>query len=117
MPIIDVTCSPRVDETSRRLLADLLPDIVSRAVACRDEPYDGHLQPGDVMIRFRDVRPDDRFDLDVVVEIHSKWTEDRAVDRQGRVERVTDEVARALPADHLVGVLLNLPVAAWAQSA
>jgi hypothetical protein len=38
----------------KRLLADALPHIVSVAVECVAEPYDGQLQPGDVILRFRD---------------------------------------------------------------
>ncbi|WP_036502539.1 MULTISPECIES: hypothetical protein [Nocardia] len=116
MPLIDVTCSPRVSDESKRRLVEELPHIVSVAVACAAEPYDGCLQPGDVLVRCRSAEPADRFDIDVLIEVQSKWFEDRAADRDRRAAHIRDEVARILPAGHLVGVYLSLPVAAWAQT-
>lgn len=51
MPLIDVTCGARAGDAVRSRLAEVLPAAVSIAVACGDEPYDGNLQPGDVLIR------------------------------------------------------------------
>ncbi|PPJ27431.1 hypothetical protein C5E45_14165 [Nocardia nova] len=116
MPLIDITCAPRVSDDSKRRLVEELPHIVSVAVACAAEPYDGRLQPGDVLIRCRSAEPGHRFDIDVLIEVKSKWFEDRAADRDRRVAHIHDEVARILPAGHLVGVYLSLPVAAWAQT-
>ncbi|NKY86881.1 hypothetical protein [Nocardia veterana] len=116
MPLVDITCAHRVtDDATRRLVAEL-PHIVSVAVACADEPYDGCLQPGDVLVRCRAAGPFDRFDLDVLIEVHSKWFPDRAADRQRRAEQIHDAAVRLLPAGYLVGVYLSLPVAAWAQT-
>ncbi|AHH19239.1 hypothetical protein NONO_c44550 [Nocardia nova SH22a] len=116
MPLIDITCSPRVTDDAKRRLADELPHIVSVAVACAAEPYDGCLRPGDVLVRFRGADPFDRFDIDVLIEVRSKWFADRAADRDRRVAHIRDEVARIVPAGHLIGVYLSLPVAAWAQT-
>ncbi|MFY0408802.1 hypothetical protein [Solicola sp. PLA-1-18] len=116
MPLVDVTCSEAVSEQVRRAVADALPHLVSLAVKCPAEPYDGELQAGDVVVRFRDVGPIDRFDLDVLVEIGSKWDEYRARDRNGRAERVRAGVQELVGSGLLVGVYLRLPVAGWAQS-
>ena len=64
VPLIDVTCGPRVTDDTRERLAQALPHAVSLAVECRDEPYDRNLQPGDVVIRFHAVGPFDRFDIE-----------------------------------------------------
>ncbi|PSR63542.1 hypothetical protein C8259_12895 [Nocardia nova] len=40
----------------------------------------------------------------------------RSVYAHSRAAHIHDEVARILPAGHLVGVYLRLPVAAWAQT-
>ncbi|MGL5442861.1 MAG: hypothetical protein ACRDDJ_10375, partial [[Mycobacterium] stephanolepidis] len=73
MPLIDITCGPAVTDDTRASLAEVLPHAVSLAVQCTDEPYDHRLQPGDVLIRFHEVGPFDRFDIDVLVEVKSKW--------------------------------------------
>src|SRR5439155_371681 len=78
VPLIDVTCGARVTDSVRSQLAEVLPAAVSIAVACGDEPYDGNPQPGDVLIRFHDAGPFDRFDLDVLIEVKSKFFADRA---------------------------------------
>lgn len=115
MPLIDVTCSPDITDDARRTLARVLPDVVSKAVECLDEPYDGKLRPGDVTIRFHDVGPFDRFDVDVLIEVRSKWFADRAEDRERRVAQIHDAVAESIQVDQ-VGVYLSLPVAAWEQT-
>lgn len=116
MPVIEVTCSSRVSSAVKRSLAGALPEIVSAAVECAAEPFDGDLQVGDVVLRFHDSGPLDRFDLDVLIDVRSKWFEDRAADRQRRVDEIRDRSAAVLPRGLVVGVLLSLPVAAWAQS-
>ena len=50
MPLIDITCGPAVTDHTRGHLAEILPEIVSTAIQCSDEPYDRNLQPGDVLI-------------------------------------------------------------------
>ncbi|MBN3513203.1 hypothetical protein [Mycolicibacterium nivoides] len=117
MPLIDVTCGARVTDSVRSQLAEVLPAAVSIAVACGDEPYDGNLQPGDVLIRFHDAGPFDRFDLDVLIEVKSKFFADRAEDRQAGADAVLAAAQTAIGAGCQIGVYLTLPVAAWSQTA
>lgn len=116
MPIVDVTLARSDDAGVRAELARRLPHEVSLAVACADEPYDGELRPGDVILRFHDAGSLDEIGLDVLVEVRSKWFEDRAADRQRRVDDIRTAVGRCVPAGWTVGVYLSLPVAAWAQT-
>lgn len=116
MPIVEVTCSSRIDEESLARLAELLPHAVSLAVECPEEPYDHDLEPGDVEICFRTRGPHDVSGLDVLVEVRSKWFESRARDRQERCDRLCSRLVEALGTDS-VGVYLALPVAAWGQGA
>ncbi|MEG8279988.1 MULTISPECIES: hypothetical protein [Streptomyces] len=114
MPLVEITCAPHVPEETLRELAAVLPHLVSLAVECPEEPYDGDLQPGDVELRFRRLGPLDRSGLDVVVEVRSKWFESRAADRQDRVDGLHDAITAATGLRD-VGVYLSLPVAAWSQ--
>ena len=68
MPLIDVTHDESVGEETLRRLAEVLPDLVSEAVECPEEPWTGRLGPGDIEIRFRKKSVLDVGDLDVVVE-------------------------------------------------
>ncbi|WP_052863106.1 hypothetical protein [Streptomyces niger] len=111
---MEVTYAPHVPEATLRDLAAVLPHLVSQAVECPEEPYDGDLQPGDVEIRFRRLGPLDRSGLDVVVEVRSKWFESRAADRQERTDRLHAALASATGLREF-GVYLSLPVAAWSQ--
>src|SRR5687767_9040814 len=52
MPLIDVTYAETVPEGVLRGLASVLPEIVSEAVACPEEPRTGPLAAGDIEIRF-----------------------------------------------------------------
>jgi hypothetical protein len=115
MPLVEVTHSPVVSEQTLTKLADALAHVVSIAVHCPEEPYDGHLQPGDVEIRFHQLGPFDRSGLDVVIEVRSKWFESRDRNRQDRVDQLHRDVAAATGLENF-GVYLSLPVAAWAQS-
>ncbi|KAA5828300.1 hypothetical protein ABT337_03175 [Saccharopolyspora hirsuta] len=115
MPIIEITYAPHVTEETLRKLGDVLPHLVSVAVECPEEPYDGDLQPGDVEVRFRQLGPFDRSGgLDFVVEVRSKWFESRAANRQERVDLLHESIAKAIGQSDF-GVYLSLPVAAWAQ--
>ncbi|CAM5410173.1 hypothetical protein SALBM135S_01431 [Streptomyces alboniger] len=114
MPLIDVTYAPHVPESKLRELASVLPHLVSLAVECPEEPYDGDLRPGDVELRFRGLGPLDRCGLDVVIEVRSTYVESRAADRQDRVDRLHEAIRAATGLDDF-GVYLSLPVAAWAQ--
>ncbi|MFJ6656803.1 hypothetical protein ACIQNG_10620 [Streptomyces sp. NPDC091377] len=114
MPLVDVTYAAAVPEPVLRDLGAVLPHLVSEAVECPEEPYDGDLQPGDVELRFRALGPLDRSGLDVVIEVRSKWFESRAANRQERVDGLWEAVRAATGLEDF-GVYLSLPVAAWAQ--
>lgn len=114
MPIVDVTYAPEVEEQLLVRLLQALPDAVSLAVECPEEPYDGNLQPGDVEIRVRPRGPYDASGLDIVVEVRSKWFESRARNRQERCDRLCESIVDAT-GTRSVGVYLTLPVAAWSQ--
>lgn len=114
MPLVEVTYAPDVAEPTLHQLASVLPHLVSVAVECPEEPYDGDLQPGDVEIRFRRSGPFDRSGLDVVIEVRSKWFESRAADRQERTDRLYEGIAAETGLRDF-GVYLSLPAAAWSQ--
>ena len=115
MPIVEVTVGPRVDERAIARLREVLPEVVSLAVKCPEEPYDGELKPGDVELRFRPVGPDDVSGLDVLIEVRSKWFASRAGNRQERTDQLCSAIAGSLRGLAL-GVFLSLPVAAWSQT-
>jgi hypothetical protein len=114
MPIVVVTHDPRLAADRLRAIAHALPQAVSLAVECPEEPYDGVLQPGDVELRFHPRGVHDSGGLDIVVEVRSKWFASRAETRQERSDRLCDVIVRAAGTAS-VGVYLALPVAAWAQ--
>ncbi|MFE0172201.1 hypothetical protein ACFWZ2_07770 [Streptomyces sp. NPDC059002] len=114
MPLVEITYAPQVADDTLRQLGSVLPHLVSVAVECPEEPYDGDLQPGDVEVRFRPLGPFDRSGLDFVIEIRSKFFESRAADRQERVDKLYDSIAAATGQSDF-GIYLSLPVAAWAQ--
>ena len=115
MPIVEITVGPRVSDEQIASLSQVLPHAVSLAVECREEPYDGDLQPGDVELRFRRSGPHDTNGLDVVVEVRSTWFASRADNRQERCDGLLEALVSAA-GDLSVGVSLTLPVAAWAQT-
>lgn len=114
MPLVEVTYKPELPDTVLRELGEWLPHLVSLAVECPEEPYDGDLQPGDVEIRFRELGKFDRSGMDVVIEVRSKYFASRAENRQERCERLLADVEKFVDAN--IGVYLSLPVAGWAQS-
>lgn len=114
MPIVDVTYSSDVKEEQLVRLVQALPHAVSLAVECPEEPYDGSLQPGDVVVRARPPGPYDSGGLDFVVEVSSKWFESRARDRQHRCDRLCAMLSEAAGTSS-IGVYLSLPPAAWSQ--
>lgn len=115
MPIIEVTYGSQVAEEQLHRLAQYLPNAVSVALACPEEPYDHDLRPGDVELRFRPAGPLDVGGLDVVVEVRSKWFVGRAGTRQERCDQICAAVTDVI-GPHSVGVYLSLPAAAWSQS-
>ncbi|MFQ6329282.1 hypothetical protein ACLMAL_24525 [Nocardia sp. CWNU-33] len=115
MPLVEVTYAPHVPESVLRDLGKHLPHIVSVAVECPEEPYDGDLRPGDIEIRFRQLGPFDQSGLDAVIEVRSKWFQSRASNRQDRCDLLHDLVSQATALEDF-GVYLTLPVAAWTQT-
>ncbi|WP_086821037.1 hypothetical protein [Allokutzneria sp. NRRL B-24872] len=114
MPLVEVTHALTVDSSVLEKLGSVLPHLVSVAVKCPEEPYDGDLQPGDVELRFRAWGPYDRCGLPVVIEIRSKYFPSRASSRQSRVDALHAALASATGLSDF-GVYLSLPVAAWSQ--
>ena len=115
MPIVEVTVGPRVDDSAIACLREVLPEAVSVAVECPEEPYDGELKAGDVELHFRRVGPHDLSGLDVLIEVRSKWFASRADNRQERTDQLCSAMAESLNGLTL-GVFLTLPVAAWSQT-
>jgi hypothetical protein len=114
VPLVDVTHATSVPEDTLRELASVLPHLVSVAVECPEEPYDGTLRPGDVEIYFRRLGPLDRAGLPIVIRVHSKWFASRAADRQARVDGLHTGIVKATGRSDL-GIYLSLPTAAWSQ--
>lgn len=115
MPIVDVAHHPRITPDQLKVLAERLPHAVSPAVECPEEPYDGQLRPGDVELRFHRRSAHDSPDLDLLIEVRSKWFASRADDADDRCSRLRDAVLEAV-GQLSVGVYLSLPVAGWAQT-
>ena len=113
MPIVSVSHKRSAPAEPLELLARELPEIVSQALACQEEPYDRELRPGDVNLRFLPVLGD-REGLDYLLEVRTGWTESRKANLQERSDRIT----AALEALGLVsfGVWLEIPEAAWSQA-
>lgn len=114
MPIIDVTYAPEISKAMLHELGSLLPHLVSRAVECPEEPYDGQLRPGDAEVRFHRRSSYDPGGLGVVIEVRSKWFESRAANRQERADKLYAEIESETGLRDL-GVYLALPAAAWSQ--
>lgn len=92
MPIVDVTVASSVPEAERRLVAEHLPDLVAEAVACREEPWIGPPEPGDIDVRFHPRHDLDVGYLRVVVEIRTKLFQSRLDDKQRRADLVRDRL-------------------------
>lgn len=114
MPIVDVAHQPWVTPDQLEALARALPHAVSVAVECPEEPYDAELRPGDVELRFHQRSAHDSPDLDLLIEVRSKWFASRAGDANHRCARLRDAILDAV-GPLSVGVYLSLPVAGWAQ--
>jgi hypothetical protein len=116
MPVIDVTYQPgSVTESELRLLVDVLPDVVSEAVDCPEEPWVGPLAAGDMNIFFRPIGPLDVTDLDCIVEVRTKLFASRVADKNERALMITERVADCLDG-RSVGVWLVLGEGAWGQT-
>jgi hypothetical protein len=112
VPIVTVSHKGSADEAVLETLRHELPAIVSRALECPEEPFDGNLHPGDVNLRFLAALPDQE-GLDYLVEIRTRWTQTRSENLEAR----SDEIRVALEKLGLerFGVWIELPQAAWSQ--
>lgn len=114
MPLIDVTYDDRVSDDELRRLGMLLPDLVSEAVECPEEPWVGPPGPGDIEVRFRR-----RSEFDIgeplrcVVEVRTKLFETRVVNKQERANLLYARLSAALGEG--IGIWLILAEGAWAQ--
>jgi hypothetical protein len=114
MPLIDVTYDETIGEDVLRRLGEVLPDVVSEAVDCPEEPWIGPPGPGDIEIRFRTKSQLDVGDLNVVIEVRTKLFEQRVRDKQRRADLIRERLS-SLPLGQ-VGVWLILADGAWSQS-
>ena len=112
MPIVTVSHKGSAAEAVLETLRRELPAIVSRALECPEEPFDGNLRPGDVNLRFVAALPDQE-GLDYLLEIRTRWTQSR----RDNLEARSDEIRDALEQLGLerFGVWIELPQAAWSQ--
>jgi hypothetical protein len=113
VPIITVSHKGSAEEPTLETLRRELPTIVSQAMACPEEPYDGTLRPGDVNLRFLPALPL-RESLDYLVEIQTTWTQSRSDTLQERSDQVRDALDK-LGLEGF-GVWVELPQAAWSQA-
>jgi hypothetical protein len=112
MPIVTINHKEPAVLSELAKLRESLPEIVSRAVECPEEPYDGTLKPGDInMIVTASLAPTEP--LDYVIEIRTRRTDTRSVNLEDR----SDAIRSALGELGLrnFGVWLQLQEAAWAQ--
>jgi hypothetical protein len=114
VPLVDVTYSERISEDALGRLAGLLPDVVAQAVECPEEPWSGPPQPGDIEIRFRRRGAFDVGELDLVVEVRTKFFASRAQNTQERADGLRERF-RELALGQ-VGVWLILAEGAWSQT-
>jgi hypothetical protein len=114
VPLIDVTYDGRLGEEVLRRLGGILPGVVGEAVECPEDPVAGPEQPGDIEIRFRKRSPLDVGGLDVVIEVRTKLSGHRVLDKQRRADVIRERLS-GLPLGQ-VGVWLILCEGAWSQS-
>ena len=112
MPIITIHHKAAAPLSELDKLRQELPDIVSRAVECVEEPYDGELKPGDINI-LATASLATTEDLDYMIEINTRTTQSRLANLQGRVNAICSDL-EALGLQNF-GVWLELSQAAWGQ--
>jgi hypothetical protein len=115
MPIVDVTYDSTLPERALRELGALLPDLVSEAVDCPEEPWVGALGIGDLEIRFHERHALDVGGLKCVIEVRTKLFPSRERDKQQRVDRLRDEISSRIELGAF-GVWLILAEGAWSQT-
>jgi hypothetical protein len=113
MPIVSVSHKRSAPPELLELLAQELPEIVSQALACAEEPYSGNLHAGDVNLRFLPALTD-REGLDYLLEIRTRKTESRRSNVQQRSEQISAALETLGFAKF--GVWIELSEAAWSQA-
>jgi hypothetical protein len=113
MPIVTVSHKKSARTSVLEDLRRELPRMVSQALDCPEEPYDGHLRRGDVNLRFVAALPREE-GLDYLVEVRTRWTQSRSENLQERSDQV--RVALANLGLESFGVWIEMPLAAWAQA-
>jgi hypothetical protein len=112
MPIVTINHKEAAPLAELEKLRQDLPEIVSRAVECPEEPFDGTLKPGDInLLAVASLAPTEA--LDYVVEIRTRETDSRIANLQERAGAISSALA-ALEL-HNFGVWIELHRAAWAQ--
>jgi hypothetical protein len=113
MPIVVISHKAEASAESLERLRAELPVLVSRALDCPEEPYDGNLEPGDIVLRSLAALPREER-LDYLIEIRTRWTESRSENLQER----SDELREAVAAFGFTGfgVWIELVDGAWAQA-
>lgn len=114
VPLVDVFFDPRLKDDDLARIADVLRDVVPRAVECPEEPVVGPLAVGDLEIRFRPRRSHDVGDLTAVVEVKTKRFASRLVNAQERSDLIRDALAGLEMGP--TGVWLMLIDGGWSQS-
>ncbi len=115
VPLIDVSYDDTLSESDLERLAAVLPDIVSEAVDCPEDPWVGPPGAGDIEIRFREKGAHDVGELRCVVEVRTKLFESRANDKQRRADLIRDRL-REQTGLAGIGVWLILAEGAWSQT-
>ena len=112
MPIVAISHKATSPAETLEQLKQKLPVLVSHALDCPEEPFDGHLQPGDVILRCVAGLPPEE-GLDYLIEIRTRWTKSRSESLQER----SDELQAALAnlGVKRFGVWLELLEGAWSQ--
>jgi hypothetical protein len=112
MPIVTIHHKAAAPLSELGKLRQGLPDIVSRAVECAEEPYDGELKPGDINI-LATASLATTEDLDYVIEINTRTTHSRLANLQERVDAISSDL-ESLGLQNF-GVWLELSQAEWGQ--
>ena len=113
MPIVTVSHKRSATASVLEDLGRELPEIVSRALDCPEEPYDGHLREGDVNLRFVAALPPEE-GLDYLIEVRTRWTRSRSENLQERSEQI--RAALVSLGLESFGVWIEIPPAAWSQA-
>jgi hypothetical protein len=116
VPFVEVVYDSTITEPMLRQLADLLPGLVAKAVACPEEPDVGPREPGDLEIRFRPKGAFDVGELSCAIEVRAKLYASRLETKQSRAELIKGRVSQALPAIRYLGVWLILADGWWTQT-